>query len=450
MRAFSLTKFALLGALLFLFAIALWNVGLVVGERKSYRDQVIAEVAAGSADRQRVLGPVLVVSGDAVNVAPDSGSTAARRTRLQAVLLPETLLVASSARVEVRHRGIHKAQVFRSHHRITAIFHVPAHLDLDPAKLTGEPVGTWVFGVSDLRGLRKPPVVRADGVPLVVTPGSGQKWIPQGFTAAAAVSAPEPRRWVIETDLDLIGTNRLAFVPIGGVTRIDLEGNWPHPSFDGTFLPDERTIDAKSFRARWELSRFATGVDDAMARWRTSGDDGGQEGIDVGVTFLEPVDVYQKSERATKYGMLFVLLTFIAFFLFEALKGLALHPLHYALAGSALAIFFLLLLSLSEHLPFVVAYVVAAAACVGLLTHYMSHVLGGRTRGLVFGGMLACLYALLFVILSSIDYALLLGTLLLFAVLAFVMIATRRVDWFRVGEKVATAATTPTAPRPPA
>lgn len=444
MRVLSFAKFALLGALLLFFAIALFNVGLIVDERKNYRDQVIAEVASGSADRQRVLGPVLVTSGE-----PADSGAAARRARIQAVLLPETLLVTSSAEVEVRHRGIHKAQVFHSHHRITAIFHVPPHMDIDPAKLAGEPVATWVFGVTDLRGLRKPPVVRANGVPLAVTPGSGQRWIPQGFTAVAeGVSASEPRRWVIEADLDLVGTNRLAFVPIGGVTRIDLGANWPHPSFDGTFLPDERTIDARSFRARWELSRFATGVDDALARWRARGDDGGKEGIDVGVTFLEPVDVYQKSERATKYGMLFVLLTFVAFFLFETLKGLSLHPLHYGLAGSALAIFFLLLLSLSEHMPFMAAYVVAAGACVGLLTYYMSSVLGGRTRGLAFGGMLACLYALLFVILSSIDYALLLGSLLLFGVLAFVMVTTRRVDWFRIGEKAAAGPAPP--PRPPA
>jgi inner membrane protein len=152
------------------------------------------------------------------------------------------------------------------------------------------------------------------------------------------------------------------------------------------------------------------------------------------VRFVQPVDVYQQSERAVKYGILFVALTFVAFFLFETLRRLAIHPIQYGLVAAALAIFFLLLVSLSEHLPFAMAYGVASGACVGLLTFYAGHMLGSVGRGVGFGALLVTLYGLLYVILQSEDYALLLGTLLLFGALGVVMIATRRVNWYRLNE----------------
>jgi inner membrane protein len=213
----------------------------------------------------------------------------------------------------------------------------------------------------------------------------------------------------------------------------------------GAFLPDERKVTARGFEARWKLSRFATGIDDAMARIRDGmsvppapergGGSSAFPGSDLGVRFVQPIDVYSQSERAVKYGFLFVFLTFVAFFLFEALRRMAIHPIQYALCGAALALFFLLLVSLSEHLPFAAAYIVASGACVGLVTFYVGHVLRGMGQGLVFGAILGALYGFLYVILQSEDYALLLGAFLLFAALAIVMIMTRRVDWYRLSEE---------------
>jgi inner membrane protein len=252
----------------------------------------------------------------------------------------------------------------------------------------------------------------------------------------------------VEGTLELIGTDRLMFLPIGASTDVQLESDWPHPSFVGAFLPDERTVNAQGFQARWRLSRFATGIDDAIAQIRDSvvrgtpstTDTRGAEPRfftnDLGVRFVQPVDVYVQSERAVKYGMLFVFLTFVAFFLFEVLRRMAVHPIQYALCGAALALFFLLLVSLSEHLPFAVAYVLSSAACVGLLAFYVGHVLQSSTRGLMFGGLLAALYGLLYVILQSEDYALLLGAILLFVALGIVMFMTRRVDWYRLSDEV--------------
>jgi inner membrane protein len=294
-----------------------------------------------------------------------------------------------------------------------------------------------VFGVSDSRGLRRPPSVTLNGVQAAVEPGTHLSWLEQGFTAhAGPVLGTRVLRVPFEIEIELVGTDRLSFVPLGASTHAEMESEWPHPSFTGGFLPDERHVDAKGFRATWQLSRYATGVDGLLERVR-QGAKPALETVDFGVRFVTPVDVYQQSERAVKYGMLFVMLTFMAFFLFEVLRRMAVHPIQYGLAGAALALFFLLLVSLSEHLPFALAYLVASGACVGLLAFYVGHVLRSAVRGLGFGGLLAGLYALLYVLLLSEDYALLLGSLLLFVVLGAVMIMTRRVDWYRAGDSQA-------------
>jgi inner membrane protein len=430
-------KFVVLGLLLLFFLAALQSINGVVTERQRYRDQVIADVASGAAKEQTLFGPVLIQSYEAPDTLVSTGPTRVVRSRSEIVLLPESLTVRTAATVEVRHRGIYKAQVFKSGHRLVAVFLIPPYLGIkNPRSVTSPDPARWIFGVSDPHGLHRPPLVRVDGTEAEVEPGTGVEWVDQGFRVTTpSVFSAQARRVVLEMDLDVIGTNHLGMVPLGGTTRFEIEANWPHPSFEGGFLPDERSVTDKGFHAVWQLSRFGTGVDGIIAARQRGERDRKQAADEMGVRFLEPVDVYQQSQRATKYGMLFVLLTFVAFFMLEVLKGIRVHPMQYGLTGAALSLFFLILISLTEHVPFVAAYLLASAACVGLIAFYVAHVLGSAARGLAFGGMLALLYALLYVILQSVDYALLLGTLLLFGVLAFVMIATRGVNWYEAEPK---------------
>lgn len=365
-------------------------------------------------------------------------------------MLPDSLSIRSKVRVETRQRGIHRVPVFRAATGLAAGFTLPPRLGIsDKRQLLGEPRAEVVFGVSDPRGIRAVPEVRLDGATLVARPGAGLDWLKHGFSAPLPPDAAGRR--VVDVNLELMGTDRLMFLPIGAVTDVELSSDWPHPGFVGAFLPDGRSVSARGFQARWKLSRFATGIDDAMARIRDSmsrgvpitADRGGGApaflDTDLGVRFVQPVDVYSQSERAVKYGFLFVFLTFVAFFLFEVLRRMAIHPIQYALCGAALALFFLLLVSLSEHLPFAAAYLVASGACVGLVAFYVGHVLRSAGRGGLFGGLLGALYSFLYVILQSEDYALLLGALLLFVALGIVMIMTRRVDWYRLSEEAPTA-----------
>lgn len=440
MRQNLMIKVLILSGLAIVFAITLLTIEGVMSGRQRYRDQATAEVARSTAGSQTLTGPVLVAKFRerlAVGAVGDP-SRPPQIANGEVVLLPDSLYIHSVVRVEERYRGIYRVQVYRATQRLTGVFRVPARLGLAVTRdlVDAEPA-SLALGVSDSRGLRRPPVVRLGGVPASVEPGTQQAWLDQGFSAGVGpVLAEHATRLPFEIEIELIGTDRLTFVPVGASTHAEMESEWRHPSFTGGFLPDERSISDKGFRATWQLSRYATGVD-ALVQGRQVGARPKLETCDFGVRFVTPVDVYQQSTRAVKYGMLFVILTFAGFFLFEVLKRMAVHPIQYGMAGAAIAMFFLLLISLSEHIPFALAYLMASAGCVGLLAFYVGHVLRSAARGLGFGGLLAGLYAVLYVLLLSEDYALLLGSLLLFAVLGAVMFMTRRVDWYRVGEPTA-------------
>jgi len=431
-------KLLVLFVLVFLSLIPLGLIWRVVADRANYRDRVVTQVAQTSARAQVMTGPILVMEWPGRYYVGTTGQVrdSVDQTEDQLVF-PDSLGIQSTVKVETRQRGIYRVPVYRATSRFAATFTIPTKPEVTPRfTVTGPPRARIVFGVSDSRGLRITPTVKSGETPLKVNANTRLTWLPQGFSAPLELSQGVTAT-TIAVDVDLTGTERLGLVPVGANTEVSMDSNWPHPGFTGGFSPDDRDISATGFRARWRLSRLATGDPIALAAATTPQERPEMQTNDIGVRFVQPVDIYQQSERAAKYGILFVSLTFVAFFLFETLRRLRIHPIQYSLVAAALAIFFLLLVSLSEHLPFVVAYAVAAGACVSLVAFYTGHVLGAMNRGFGFGGMLATLYLLLYVILQSEDYALLLGALLLFGALAAVMVITRRVDWYRLQESTA-------------
>jgi inner membrane protein len=286
-----------------------------------------------------------------------------------------------------------------------------------------------VFGVADPRGIDNDPDVEVNGRvahfatgALDVLPGAGVN------LALGGVDIANGSTFDFAVPLKLTGSERLAIAPAGSATTVMLKSDWSHPSFQGRFLPITRTVTPAGFAARWEVSHLARNFDSLL---KTAAAGVVPETLDI--SFIQPVNIYLESERAVKYGILFIVLTFAAFFLTEILRRLAIHPLQYLLVGLALAIFFLLLIALSEHLKFGVAYALSAAACIALVGVYLSAVLGGRLRGLAFLGGLAALYAILYAVILSEDNALLMGAFLLFGALGVTMLATRRVDWYALG-----------------
>jgi inner membrane protein len=317
--------------------------------------------------------------------------------------------------------------------------------------------------LGDSRGVRSA-AVQVDGVAATVLPGTLHAAHPHGFHADVAdafAGAAKPLR--AEIGLELVGTGDLAFAPVGDSTRIELASDWPHPSFEGRFLPVERQVSDAGFTARWQLNALATtapqaaqtgapacGLDDNApdasvdASPGRAGGRGDSQAASVrsrcvesfGVAFIDPVSPYVLSDRATKYGLLFIALTFVGVGSVEVMRRVRVHPIQYLLVGSALALFFLLLVSLSEHVAFAAAYLAAASACTALLTFYGSFVLRSTRAGAAFGAGIAVLYAALYALLQLEQTALLLGAIMLFAVLAALMVATRRIDWYALIEGI--------------
>ena len=435
-----MVKIVILGVMTMFLTIPFFVIESVMRERRAYRDHALSEVAASTAGEQTIAGPVLVVPfhEKIVTEATDNAGKVTKSERVVSdfvMVLPESLSIDSDVSVESRSRGIYKARVLHSNLALTGEFVLPPRLGLAEDRQIVSWEQPWLaFGVTDTRGLRRLPSLTLDGQPLTPVPGSRVEWLGAGFSANAPwEKGALPPRARFSASMQVLGTQALSFVPLGKDTRAHMRSDWPHPSFTGRFLPDDRQVTAKGFDARWQLSRLATGLEVGMNPRVPRSDQGFASAF--GTSFLEPVDVYSMSTRAVKYGLLFVLLTFVAFFLFEVLRRMAVHPIQYGLVGMALALFFLLLLSLSEHVPFLVAYLIASMACVGLVAYYVGHVLKSMARGAAFGVALSALYAVLYVLLQSEDYALLLGALLLFGVLALVMIATRQVDWYRLSEQ---------------
>jgi inner membrane protein len=280
-----------------------------------------------------------------------------------------------------------------------------------------------------VRGLVGVPTLRVTGTPYVLRQGLGHGRSGGLHTTLAAPAEGATLAFDVEFKSLLQGTEALSIAPLAEHNVIALESSWPHPQFHGEFLPRARVIGPDGFRANWDVSSLASNAQSQYRAGIDRPDAGSTEAISV--SLVDPVNVYSQVDRATKYGVLFVLLTFVAFFMFEFLKQLRIHPIQYGLVGLAIAIFFLLLLALSERIPFGMAYAVAAIACIALIGYYLGHVLGGWARGAGFAGMLGTLYAALYGLLISEDNAMVLGAGLLFLILAAIMVLTRKVDWYR-------------------
>ena len=434
-----------IGAILFLTVLLLLPMERIRGlirERQALRDQVVEEVARSDAYAQTLAGPLLIVPFTRTLREQEPGRdgqlvTVTREVSGELRLLPATLDVDGALATEERQRGIYRARVYRADTRLQGAIDIPVDYGIteDAASYRfGTP--HLALGISDIRGIGNALVLRADGMEVPFEPGTGTTLLASGVQAPLpALAGNALRRIDFEIALALTGTGDFRLAPLGRETQVRLTSDWPHPGFVGEFLPRERAIGSDGFTAQWQTSFFSTNMQELLARCQDGTPDACRDfhARTFGVSFVDPVDQYLKSERAAKYAFLFIGLTFAGFFLTEVLRRISVHPVQYGLVGLALAMFFLLLLSFSEHIGFGAAYAVSAAACVGLITFYVTHVLGSRPQGLGFGVALASLYGLLYGILSSEDYALLMGSLLVFGLLAVVMVLTRRVSWNNMG-----------------
>lgn len=432
-------------ALTVLICIPLGMIHNTIEERSQVRQEAVQSVSAESVREQTITGPILVVpyTDEYAEVIPAKSTNEPAETVMRSVtrkhfVFPNKLMVNGKIDTYRRYRGIHQVLMYRGTHDMRGDFVLPPENQLpresNKSTLTiGRPY--LAMGIEDVRGIRDIPKINWNGDIVEFQQGTGLDSLRGGLHAELKPMAMNTSA-AFAFKLELDGIERQHFVPIGKNNKFQLDSNWPHPQFGGRFLPSpERRVDDTGFTAAWSISSLSTNAQQQLRDNEATPAGTAQVALDrFGVAFIEPVNVYSMAERATKYGLLFVALTFAAFFMFEVLKMLPIHPVQYLLVGLALVLFFLLLVSLSEHIRFGVAYLVASAGCIVLIGFYLSAVLRDWRRGMAFGAALTLLYGALFGLLISENNALVLGSILLFAVLSGVMVATRKVDWYQIGK----------------
>lgn len=448
-----LFKILIVMGLMLVIGVPLAMIQSTISERMAFRDEAVRSIAADSVREQTVIGPLMVipytddyeVEEEVSDGKTKTTKTVKRTLNKRAYVFPNDLHIKGNIDTDHRYRGIHKVLIYSGQYAVSGDFILPKGADLERENPTsrialGKPF--IALSIDDVRGIRNIPKINWDGNQIEFEQGSGLTAFQNGLHATLGATELKNSTSVkFSFNLGLDGIERLHFSPVAKNNQVTLSSKWPHPQFGGRFLPSPKTrrIDANGFSATWSISALATGAQQQLMLLDQS-HNGKSNPADLekldrfSVGFIEPINVYSQADRAIKYGLLFVALTFVAFFMFELFKKLPIHPVQYTLVGMALALFFLLLVSLSEHMGFVSAYLIASAGCIVLIGFYLSYVLRNWRRGLGFGLALTLLYGALFGLLRSENNALVMGSILLFSILALIMIATRKVDWYQIGK----------------
>jgi inner membrane protein len=421
-------KFLLIALLTVAMAIPLFLIQLALSDREQTAAGAVTDIANGWGGPQIVAGPVFLVPYTAMRQTLVNGQPVRTEQRFTAVLLPENLNVGVNAVSGVRSRGIFDVPVYKATIQMHATFDKDAMASVVPgdAKVLWNEA-TVAIRVSDSHGLADNVALKANGRTIAFEPGVDTSELSySGIQARPGLS--EPANLTLDTEFTLRGAREFSVSPLGRRTTASIRSDWNSPSFFGAFLPNDRKITKDGFTASWTVPYLARGFGQGFTA--SSGAMDTLLTAAFGTRFYQPVDYYQLVARSLKYAILFVALAFLVFFVVETVSPQRLHAIQYALVGSAQVLFYLLLLSLSEHIGFALAYLTAAAATIILTTLYAMSVLASRTRGAALCGVLTALYGLLYVILNAEDYALLIGSALLFSALAATMYVTRRINWY--------------------
>jgi inner membrane protein len=403
----------------------------LINERAQLRAQAVASVSRGWAGTQLIGGPILAIPA----TVTDENQ---RETPRDWYVLPDSLQLESQLTVQDERRklGVYEVPVYVAKIRAIARFDVAARVAALSAAQTGVTLhlerARLMIPVSDTRGVRD---VKLNGESLAsdsFEPGRGFPIASLAVPLRANVDLQKAPS-TFDLSLEVAGTESLRFLPLARSTAVKLSGNWAHPGFTRGFLPLEHDIAAGRFQARWQILDLNRVYGGQWFQFETS--PAALEDSAFGVDLVQPVDLYQQAERSVKYAGLFIALSLLTLFLWEHLAGKPLHPVQYGLMGLALSVFYLLLLALAEHIGFAKAYIVAALALCSLLGVYIAGAFRSAKAGSGSGVAFAAVYGLLYLLVTSEDYSLLAGALGLFAILATVMVVTRKLDWYTAGTR---------------
>jgi len=427
----------------------------VIYNRETNRDFAIQDIISKWGNEQIIAGPVLTIPYDLYRVV--DGKQIKEISYLH--FLPEELKINSIVNPELRSRGIYDAVVYSSDINFSGSFSKPDFASLDiPSHLVNLDKAFISVGIPDMRGLEERKNLKLNGQELEFVSGIITDNVVRDFNfyndnfqdkyseitpkkiftedtnggSSSGLSANIPTNYLyskfnFEFDLKLKGSERLAFVPLGKTTDVKMSSNWASPSFDGSFLPDERELNETGFSSNWHIL-------DLNRNYPQSWVGGNYNIYDsvFGVSLIEPVDGYQKSNRSIAYAILIIALTFLIFLSFEIFNRKKIHPVQYILVGLSLVLFYALLISISEILGFNLAYGIASLATIGLIVLYSNIILKEKRFVVIQGGILVFLYAFVYILLQLEDYALFIGSVGLFIILSTIMYLSRKIDWYSI------------------
>ncbi len=420
-------RFFIVGLLALIMFIPLAFVDGVTGERQSYFERTVNDVASAWGGDQVLNGPYLVIP-ETIEITGTElvdGKQTRVVKREQRVVLPAKLNLEVSVEHQIRSRALYEVPVYTALLKVRGEFPVLDRqigigaiekLDLNAARIA--------LGISHTRAIGPVSELKLSDVPFEFEPGSGQQWLGSGIHAAAE-GYDGGQVQPFEFEIELKGTRSLGLTPVGGASEISMTSSWPHPSFIGQYLPERYDLREDGFSARWSISELARDLPDS---WLAVGERPAPTAMLASVRLFQPVTGYKVVDRAIKYGVLFIALTFLTFVCFELTLGFQFHPVQYGVVGLALVLFYLTLLSLSEHLPFGTAYGLATALLTGMIAWYVKS-LSDSTKLMVFtAGVIGGLYGVLYVLLKLETFALLVGTGVLLLGLYGLMFATRSLN----------------------
>lgn len=418
-----LVKAGITGALILIMLIPTLFITNLVKEREDRQKEVVAEVSNKWAKAQTITGPYIVVPYNETYIGSDNKTAVARKN---VVLLPEDLNLNGTLSPQERKRSIYTVLLYKANLQASGRFSVKipgeitaGNLLLSEAKLC--------IGVNDFKGIEEKVTVSFNGSAYDLTPGLPIKEVDEtGLSASIPLTADDlTKPMAFNLNLKIKGSEQLSFVPLSGNSTFSLNSKWPNPSFDGSALPSERQVSDSGFTAKWSFNKANLPFNTVLKDFKLE-----KSAYTFGVSMVQPADQYAKIMRSVKYAILFIGLTFSLFFIVELMQKRPVHPVQYVLVGLALVIFYTLLLSISEFIIFDSAYLIAAIATISLITLYAKgHFASAKVAG-VFATVLTLLYAFIFVLIRLEDTALLVGSIGLFAVLALVMYASRRINWY--------------------
>ena len=420
-------KMAIIGIMVLMLLIPTFMIREIIREREQLSQEAIEEVSAKWSGRQQINGPVLTTP--LIYEYEKDGETITSEKNWH--LLPEYLKIEGEIVPEKLKRGIYEVVVYTSDISVTGDFELTKLFDQTDLKEIRYDQSYITIGLSDLRGIKNELDFSWDGQSAAVKPGTKLSNIAySGITVELPDEGLDNEKsHKFSFKLKLRGSQNLSFVPLGSTTEVEISSDWDAPSFNGNFLPDWRNIDKDGFKARWKIFQLNRNLPQS---WIDSDMSGKMNEAAFGFDLLLPLDDYQKSMRSAKYAGMTIALTFLVFFLVEVLNKRKIHPFQYILVGLALCIFYILLVSISEHTNFNFAYGISAFSIILMITMYSLSVFKKKMLSLLLIIILVGIYGFLYVTLQLADYALLMGSIGLVVILGITMYFTRKINWYKL------------------